>query len=299
MNFVDEIKRSYRTGGMHIQLIMVNAVIFLAIGITETFARLIDPTALLAVKAYSTLLFGLPTGLFDFLTHPWGLFTSILAHFGFWHFAMNMLFLYFSGQMFLGFFSGKRLLYTYLAGGIMGGLFEILAAAIFPVYANQSIVVVGASGSIMALFIALAFHRPQLQVSLFGILPIRLIFLALLFLVSDILNLGNADGTAHFAHLGGAILGILSIRQLNTKNNIINRCIVIGDHVVSFFKRIFIKKNMTVVQNKVRKQTDEEYNYEIKKKQEKIDAILDKISRSGYDSLTKEEKELLFKQSQR
>jgi hypothetical protein len=208
-----------------------------------------------------------------------------------------MLFLYFSGRMFEQLFDAKRLWYTYLFGGIAGGIFEIMAHTIFPALQNSQIVIVGASGSIMAIFMALAFYRPNLNVMLFGILPVRLIFLALFFLISDLISLGMNDGVAHFAHLGGAIFGALTIRNLTNRNNLMNVIQRWGDLFIKWLNSIIKTSPKQPKRSNARMKTDEEYNTEKKSKQEKIDQILDKISKSGYESLTRQEKDFLFNQS--
>jgi hypothetical protein len=199
--------------------------------------------------------------------------------------------------MFEQLFDAKRLWYTYLFGGIAGGVLEIIAHAVFPALQNTQIVIVGASGSIMAIFMTLAFYRPNLNVMLFGIFPIRLIFLALFFLISDLISLGTNDGVAHFAHLGGAIFGALSIRNIASKNNIMVVLQNWGDTIVNSISSLFKSSPKKPKRSNPRMKTDEEYNLEKKSKQEKIDQILDKISKSGYESLTRQEKDFLFNQS--
>jgi hypothetical protein len=212
-----------------------------------------------------------------------------------------MIFLYFVGRMFVQFFDQKRLLYTYILGGIGGGLLEILAHLIFPTLRNETQVVVGASGSIMAIFAALAFYRPNLTVNLFGIFPIRLIFLAGIFILSDLISLGLDDKTAHFAHIGGVIIGLLSIKNLHSKTNIVTGFQRFIESIGGFFSGLFKPKSKLTVKKggatNARFKTDEEFIVEAKLRQQKIDAILDKISKSGYESLTKAEKDFLFQQS--
>lgn len=297
MNFIDTLKNSYKYGGMTIRLIFINAFVFLFIQILSVIIRLYmaDNGVL---QLFLNSVFTLNTKISEFLFMPWGLVTSIFAHFSLWHFLMNMLFLYFSGKMFEQLFDAKRLWYTYLLGGISGGILEIVAHIIFPSLQSSHIVIVGASGSIMAIFIALAFYRPNLQVQLFGIIPVRLIFLAGFFLLSDFFSLGKNDGIAHFAHLGGAILGILSVRNPNSSTNIISIVQKWSNTIVNFIPSLFsrsVKKKKQ--RSNSRMKTDEEYNLDKKSKQEKIDRILDKISKSGYESLTREEKDFLFRQS--
>lgn len=300
--FIDDIKHQYKFGGMTVRLIFINSIVFIAIQLVQVFGRLIGGDVEMIAARFLSQIFTLSTDLGDFILRPWGLVTSIFAHFTFWHFIMNMLFLYFSGKMFESLFDQKRMWYTYLIGGIAGGILEIVAHLIFPALQNESIVIVGASGSIMAIFSALAFHRPNLQVNLFGVFPVRLIFLAGFFILTDLISLGLNDGTAHFAHIGGVIIGMLSVQNLYSSSNMINRIQMLGDKIIRFFKDLFssnktlkVKKGGT--SSSVRFKTDEEYNAEAKERQLKIDAILDKISKSGYESLTKAEKEFLFNQS--
>ncbi len=284
--FIDDLKLRYKTGGMHIKLIFVNAAVFIALGIVTVISRLagFDFTFLSDIFALDANFHGL-------LTKPWGLFTSIFSHFNFLHFLFNMIFLYFSGRLLEQFFGGKRLLLIYILGGLAGGLFEIVAHEVFPGLIHQQTVVVGASGSIMAIFIALAFYRPNLQLMLFTF-PVKIIYLAGIYILIDFLSLGLNDGTAHFAHLGGALFGIMSVKNPHSSRNFLSR-------IESFFDRIFSKKKprMTVTRGNPRK-TDYEYNEDKKTRQERTDAILDKISKSGYESLTKAEKDFLFNQSQ-
>ena len=209
-----------------------------------------------------------------------------------------MIFLYFAGRMFTQLFDKSRLIYTYILGGIAGGTLEIVAHSLFPKLQMFNDIVIGASGSIMAIFIAIAFYRPNIKVNFFGIFPVRIIILAVVFILMDLLDLGKPDGTAHFAHLGGAIFGLISIQNLHGDGNIISR-----------FRRLMhrfprIKFTNSSKKMKVKKggrttaaKSDEEYNLNSKLEQERIDEILDKISKSGYESLTKKEKEFLFNQS--
>lgn len=292
-NFVEELKFMYRTGGMFLKLIYLNAAVFLLLGLGGVFASLFGSVASYHFQSFTLLLFGLKTEFIGFVTHPWALITSIFAHYSFWHFIMNMLFLFFAGRAFEQFFDGKRLLFTYLLGGIAGGLMEVLAHTIFPAVAIQQTVVIGASGSVMAIFLALAFYQPQMEVRLFGIFPIRLMYLAGLFLLSDLFQLGKADGVAHFAHLGGALFGIWSVRNIYSKRNPVTWAIQ------RFKGGFFSSKPKMTVQKNARFKSDEEYNVEKKINQEEIDRILDKIAKSGYDALSKNEKEILFRQSKK
>lgn len=292
--FINDLKQQYKHGGVAIRLLFVNVAVFLLINIALVIGRL--TTNELQVDDFLHSLFALETRLGQFIYRPWALISSFFAHFSIWHLLFNMLFLYFAGKLFEQLFDGKRLLYTYFIGGIAGGLFELLSHGIFPALQQSNTVVVGASGSIMAIFFAIAFYRPQMKVNLFGILPLQIIWLALAFLILDFINLGRADGTAHFAHIGGAVIGMLSVQNLGSKNNLITRAQQLIDFITSVFKP---KKNLRVVRNQARKVSDEEFRVRKKNEQEEINRILEKISKSGYDSLTKSEKDFLFNQSKK
>jgi membrane associated rhomboid family serine protease len=299
--FLDDLKYQFKHGNMAIRLIFINVIVFLAIRIVDVFVELSSSTGSSFMSDFVNPIFALQTDAYGFITHPWGLFTSMFTHYDFLHLAFNMIFLYFAGKLFEQLFDQRRLLYTYLLGGIFGGILEIIAHAVFPKLQMSSDFVIGASGSIMSIFVAIAFYRPNLKVNLFGILPVRIIILAGLYILSDILGLGNADGTAHFAHIGGAILGMLSVQNLHSSSNIVLQAEKIGIWLKSLFKRssqprMKVKKGG---QSAGRPKTDEQYVAEAKERQDTIDKILDKISKSGYESLTKKEKEFLFNQSKK
>jgi len=304
-NFSDEIKYQWKHGGMHIKLIGVNLAVFVLINILIVFGALsVSSGSSSPLSTFVYNFFTLRGDFFGFLTHPWGIITSIFAHFEFMHLAFNMLFLFFISKFFLMYFSNQRLLYTYILGGIMGGLFQIAAYSLFPALQGTQTFVVGASGAVNGIFMAAAFYRPMAIVHLFGMIKVKMIYLAGIFILMDLIQMGGSDNVAHFAHLGGAAFGILSIRNINSKNNIINFARVTVENIkASFSGKPKMKahkggRSKTNYSANKQKQTDEEYNLSKKQKQAQVDAILDKISKSGYDSLTKKEKQILFDQSQ-
>jgi membrane associated rhomboid family serine protease len=300
--FLDDLKYQYNHGGMTIRLLIINSAIFLFIQILLVFSQLLKGDAGFFLNELTYSVFSLKTNVGVFIFQPWGLLTSIFSHFSLIHFLFNMLFLYSVGKIFEQLLDGKRLLYTYILGGIAGGILEIIAHAIFPALQGSSRIIIGASGSVMALFAALAFYRPNLSISLFGLLNVRLILLAGIFILYDLLSLSMQDGTAHFAHLGGVILGMISINGMNRSNNIIAVTQRLTENIIQFISGLFKPKSKLKVKrggNQGRPKTDEEFIEEAKARQVKIDSILDKISKSGYESLTKAEKDFLFHQSKK
>ena len=289
--FLEQLIYQWKHGGMMMKLLFINSFIFIVIQLLSVFGRLMGIEAQTTVTEFLISIFGMETTFSSFLLHPWGIFTSIFAHFTLFHFISNMLFLYFAGKLFESIFERKYLFFTYLFGGIFGGFIELIAHASFPSLQDEAIVIVGGSGSIMALFATLAFYRPNLTISVFGIFNTRLIFIAAAFILSDLISLGINDGTAHFAHIGGVIFGALTVVSMAF-------FFKFYDRLTTF--TIFQKKSHLKVKKGTRTstfKTDEEYNFEKRKKQEKTDAILDKIAKSGYESLSKIEKEFLFNQS--
>ncbi len=298
-NIFQDLKYRFQFGGMHVKLLFVNAIVFIFIGFLHVFTRLLGDVEIQQSTAILLHdIFALQADFLGLITKPWGLITSIFSHFEFMHFLFNMLFLFFAGQLYEQLFGGKKLLNIYILGGIAGGMLEIVAHELFPALSNSQSIVVGASGSIMAIFIAAAMYRPNTKIMLFGILPIRIIVLAGIYFIYDLLSLGMPDGTAHFAHIGGGIIGIISVKTMNKPNNILIRFTRFTDKIFTIFKRDFFKKKNTLnVERGGRPLTDEEFIVRKKENQAKTDTILDKISKSGYESLTSKEKEFLFKQS--
>lgn len=291
-NLTEELKFQFRFGGMHIKLIFVNSVVFLAMILLHLAGQ---ATSNGWLGWFQTQFFTLHTDLKEFAYAPYGLITSIFTHFGFFHFLFNMFFLYFAGSLFRQFFSDRRMLHVYVVGGIFGGICELIVSQ----FTGTGYPVLGASGSIMALFIAISFYRPNIQINLLGLFPVKIYVIALIYLVGDLAQALDGDGTAHFAHLGGALIGFLSVQNLHSSSNIINWTESIHQRVLSWFSGNRKRRTKMKVQSgggRVPK-SDEEYNMDAKARQERIDKILDKISKSGYESLTKAEKDFLFSQS--
>ncbi|WP_035842980.1 rhomboid family intramembrane serine protease [Crocinitomix catalasitica] len=297
---IDFIKRSIRESGLTGKIIAVNAIVFMffvllrLIGYLFQFRGLED-----TVKMY----FVAPGNPAELLYKPWSLITQLFTHADFFHFFFNMFILYFVARIFIHFFGERRLLTTYLLGGIFAYLIHIIAYYIFPAYTMTSAPpITGASASIMAVFIASAIHQPSFKVNLFGAFPMPLILLAVLYVISDLVGIGSNDNVAHFAHLGGALFGGLSVLNIHSKSNFMNR---FDKWFYSYnWSKISLKrkpKMKVYSQSKktAKEMTDEEFNASKVEKQKRVDAILDKIAKKGYDGLNKAEKDFLFNESKR
>lgn len=215
------------------------------------------------------------------LLHPWTLVTYMFLHNGLWHLLFNMIMLYCAGTMCCQYLNSRRFGWIYFLSGIFGGLLYILLYNLFPVFQFTRGTLVGASAGVLGVFMAVAAYIPRQRVQVWPFRKdISMKALALIFLALDLLSIPKSNAGGHIAHIGGALMGFLYVwvmrqypewkRQLNSRP----------------------KKQRQ--QTKQRPKTDEQYNKQRADHQKRVDAILDKISKSGYDSLTKEEKQILF-----
>lgn len=292
MNLIEEIKASFKKGSSLTKLIYVNLGVFLAIKILEVLLFLLNLTSSnfvliswLAVPAY------LP----DLATHFWTPITYMFLHEGFIHVLFNMLWLYWFGTIFLEYFDQKKLVTVYLMGGLAGAFLYIVSFNAFPVFADvlPRSIALGASASVMAIVIGVAAYVPNYVVRLILIGPVQIKYIAIAALVfTSILDFSTNTG-GKIAHLGGAAFGFLYVVQYKKGKDIGKWFDQIMDSIFSFFKP---RKKMKVSYKKPPKD-DKEYNKHKAHQQEEVNRILDKISKAGYDSLSKKEKEILFKMS--
>ncbi|MCK5822962.1 MAG: rhomboid family intramembrane serine protease [Bacteroidales bacterium] len=291
MNIVDEIKHSFKQGNSLTRLIYVNLGVFLFIKIVEVFAFLFNSPEISHV-VISWL--ALPADLSQLITRPWTVFTYMFLHEGFLHILFNMLWLFWLGKIFLEYLDGKKLVGLYLLGGLSGAFLFILAYNIFPAYklvVGQAILL-GASASILAIVVAISFYVPNYTINLLLIGRVKLRYIAGATVLLSVLNVASSNSGGNIAHLGGALYGYLFISQYLKGKDIVKAYTDFFDSIIAFFKP---RKKMKVTYKKPK--TDMEYNVEKSHKQEEINKILEKISKSGYDSLSKKEKEILFNMS--
>ncbi|MBW1294519.1 rhomboid family protein [Aquimarina litoralis] len=295
MSQIDDLKLKFRTANIVVKLIVINAILFL-------FARLgawvigTQPSALMEW-------FVLPAKLESLILQVWGLLTYSFLHFDFMHIFWNMFVLYLFGQFVLNLFTEKRFLTIYLVGAISGGLLFVLAYNVIPVLQGQLAYLIGASAAVRAIMIFIAAYIPNTEVRLIFV-NVKLWHIGVFVVLMDLIQLsgqspetGNAGGL--IAHLGGALYGYLYAVQLKKGNDIGSGFEKFMDAVVSMFKPKKKSPLKTVHKAKKPKNTKTKGTNSSSKvknpNQAEIDAILDKISKSGYDSLTKQEKDFLFK----
>jgi membrane associated rhomboid family serine protease len=264
-------------------LIGINVFVYLAVNIPAIIEQLFTGFGNSAIIAYSNDYLLLPSYLPKLLTRFWTPFTYMFMHAGIFHILFNMLWLYWLGQIFEEYLGHKRTIGLYILGGLSGALFFILAYNFLPAFAGavDGSTVVGASAGVMAIIIATATLLPDYTISLILIGPVKLKWIAIFYIILDFLSVAGPNAGGEIAHLGGALFGFIYIKQLQR-----------GHDWVGAITGIFKPKS------KLKATTgNSDRNSSSKPRQEEIDRILDKISQTGYDSLNKQEKEILFRAS--
>ena len=308
-NFRQILQRAqqfFKSGSILSRLILINIAVWLFVTLVSLIMWLfqVSPEGHSLSSGLIRYL-AVPADLLILVKRPWTLFTYMFLHERFWHIFFNMYMLYFGGRIFLQYLTERHLLRVYIIGGLAGALLYIFSYNVFPVFSNDiaGSAALGASASVLAILIAIATFVPNYTVNLMFFGQVKLKYLALVFIGIDLISIQSGNAGGHIAHIGGALAGYLYIiagkkpsaktyknpfAQTNKKNK------------KSPFQNIFKipkKRPFKDVQKNKKPLSDEEYNIRRSEKQKKINAILDKISKSGYDSLSKEEKEILFKQS--
>lgn len=292
----DDLKNLFRGKNFIGQIIVINAAVFLLFNLIENIIFRDNSTI------YQWL--AMPSTLSSFITRPWTAFTYMFMHGGIMHIIFNMLMLYWFGRIFQDFMGEKRLSGLYFLGGLAGGLL-FLAAYSLLVLAGEPLAgtsLVGSSAAVMAITIAAGFRFPDYVMNLLLIGPVRLKYVALVvFILSTVVDFSSNMG-GKIAHLGGAAMGYIYIRNLSKGKDYALGFYQFFARMGDWFSR---RPKMRVVKEPKRntpgsrtasRQDGGPTQAEI---QAKTDAILDKISKSGYENLSKEEKEFLFRMSKK
>ena len=286
MTIWDEIKESFREGSALTRLIYINLGVFLVFRILNVFFFLSGtPFPFMDWLA-------LPADFGQLASRPWTLITYMFLHFDFLHILFNLLWLYWMGQIFLTYFDQGKLITIYLLGGIFGGLFYVVGYNLFPVFSHMvsDSRLLGASASVIAIVTALAVHAPNHTLHLMFIGPVKMKYIALISVLMYVIGISSTNAGGNLAHLGGAFWGVIYVLQLR-------RGIDPGKSANGLFSSL--KKTFSPqpkVKVSYRKPVDDmEYNRQKNQDQKRMNEILEKISKSGYDSLSKEEKEILFR----
>lgn len=284
MSILEDIKLQYRIGGIANKMIYWNVGFFLLsiIFFYQFKSGAFDFPDWVAISSEPVVV----------LTRPWTLLTYAFFHYGFLHLFFNMMVLNFSSRLFLTFFTQKQYLGLYLLSAIFSGLCFVLSFY----FLHQTSNMVGASAAIMALLVATTTYQPLMEIRLLLIGNVKLWHITAVLLLLDLLQIQMNNTGGHIAHLSGALFGYIYIKLLQNGTDlsqIINSVVdfftnLLSPKKASPFKKVHVNPRKPIVKR--------ESKIVVKDKtQQQLDEILDKISRSGYDSLTADEKEFLFK----
>jgi membrane associated rhomboid family serine protease len=287
MDIWSDIKRTFREGSVLTRLIYINLGVFLLVKIIGLFFYL--------AGQHSPLVewLSVPSALDMLARRPWTPVTYMFLHEGFLHLLFNILGLYWFGRLFLYHFEGEKLLSVYLMGGLSGAFVYVLAFNIFPAFTSIYAIMLGASASVFAILMAIAVYDPGREIRLFFIGRFPLKYIAAFYVVLSIISISASNPGGNLAHLGGAAWGWLYIRQLRRGKDWGAGMVSLIGSIGKWFEP---KERMKVTFRQPPPRNDYEYNRQQSVEQEEINRILDKIAQSGYESLTKKEKEILFRQ---
>lgn len=290
MDIFTDIKQTFKDGTSLTRLIYINLGVFVLImlaGVVFYLSAMPNPVAgWLSV----------PSDLSTLLLQPWSVITYMFTHTGFLHILFNLLGLYWFGKLFLYRLDSGKLLTVYLLGGIFGAIFYIAAYNIFPVFADADGLLLGASASVYAILVAVAVYDPDMELHLSFIGTFKLKYVAAFYVLLSVISISVSNPGGNIAHLGGAVWGWFYILQLRKGTDMGWGTEKLLSGMGRFLANLLKPKSKLKVTHKQTPRDDREYNRMKNAEQEEINRILEKIAKAGYDSLSKNEKELLFKQ---
>jgi len=286
-NFIiEDIKNAWnkRENGL-IKIILINIIVFVSISVVQVVLT-ISGLSTFFIMFINKLM--LPASLGTFILQPWSLITYFFLHMSFMHILWNMLFLYWFGKIINDNIGNNALISLYVLGGIIGGLFYMAIYNIVPYYGERvsDSLMLGASAGVFSVVVGSATLMPNYTFYLLLIGPVRIKYIALFYVLLSFFDVAGTNAGGEIAHLGGAFIGYIYIRQLQNGINI-------GEGIINFINFFSEKKeNKKKKKENIQKETEETT-------QDEVDKILDKISESGYSSLTSKEKERLFNASKK
>ena len=274
--FFDKIRSEFKLSSNLNKIIYLNIIFFVIIKVCSSIFFLFE----INTNEFFNKLY-LPAEINLIKLQPWSIFSFMFIHLNFVHLIFNMLWLYFIGNIFLQWLNERQLIYIYILGGISGGLFFVLSYNYLPLLQKNidNTLALGASASIFAIMMAITIYKPDHKIHIPFIQKINLKNITILLTIYYIISLSGGNAGGYLAHIGGGIFSFIYMKQLDTSK---------------IFKSIF--KNNSKFNEK---DSDYIYNQKQNKKNKEIDIILEKISKSGYKSLNKKEKEILFKSSKK
>lgn len=300
-SFCDSLIQRFKQGSIVTRLIYINVIIFLVLRLSlYIFSRFhLEGNVIMQFLQ-------MPSEWVSIATRPWTILTYMFVHLDFWHLFMNMLWMYFFGEMFLRWFNSRQLGGLYILGGLVGGLFFAFFFNLLPIREGEAntCYLMGASAAVLALGIAVAFFRPNEPIRLFLLGTLKLKYLAVIMIVLDMLSLDSNNAGGSLAHLGGALTGLVfgfSLRKGVDLTVWINPCLDWFANLIPSRRRKIktaYRRSKNEQANKTGDLDNGNQNHK-EKETDRLDIILDKIKESGYESLSETEKQQLFKYSRK
>lgn len=293
-DIIENLKLKYKTGNVLTKIIFINVLVFVILKVIDVIFVLFNVNNLDLIT-----FLGVPSNLTLLINRLWTPITYMFVHEDFLHILFNMLWLYWFGKIFLQYFTGRILGSLYVLGGLAGALLYVVSFNTIPYYLDMGRGwMIGASAAVMAIVMGSAFYKPDLRLNLLFIGQIKIVYIAIFAFVLDFLSLGSATNPGgHVAHIGGALLGYYFATQYIKGKDITGWMSRLIDWFAGLFKPRRKNARMKVSHN--RNESDWDYNYRKSSQQVEVDAILDKLKKSGYSGLTSEEKKKLFDASKK
>ncbi len=282
---IDTIQNSFRTGSMLMKLIYINIGVFIVLRVVSLVILLSggNPEGWLTIVEF-------PSHPELWLLKPWTIITYMFAQYGILHILFNMVWLYWFGKIFLFTETPKQMLALYIYGGLAGALMFMGSYNMLPYFAYKTGWLIGSSASVIAIVTATAVRHPDYRISLLFLGDVALKWIAIVTVGVSVLSIPDGNAGGHIAHIGGAIIGIIYGVMLNKGTDITRPFNDIVDKIVTFFKQVSMPRQKNDNKSHVSSQFND---------QDVLDGILDKIKKSGYASLTADEKKRLFDVSKR
>ncbi len=293
-SIIDDIKRSFNSGNMITRIIIVNVAVFMFLALFNAFV----PTV---YASFSNWIY-LPSSPIKLLTRPWTIITHMFSHVGMWHMAFNMLILYWFGRIVGDLLNDRRVLPLYLLGGLAGAVVYFLAANLLSDVAGGS--AHGASAAVLCIVAAAAMTSPDYTVRLLFLGDVKIKWIAVAVIFVNILGTqGNVNTGGSWGHLGGLAFGIFYVWKLRKGTDITEPMQDTINWIADKYNGVPKKKKTTLKvthvatkKSPIKKKRTSSASLDLQKQ---VDVILDKIKVKGYDSLTDEEKEILFTASKK
>jgi membrane associated rhomboid family serine protease len=293
-SILDELKMVWKKpDNALVQIIIINVAVFIIINILRVIFSISGKS-----EVYNLILYqiALPSDITSFLFKPWTIITYFFTHERFFHILFNMLFFYWFGKIIYEFLGSNKLINLYIMGGLLGGMLFMLIYNLVPYFHDrvEGSILIGASAGVFAVVVGAATHVPNYTVFLLFLGPVRIKYIAIFYVVLSFINIDGTNAGGELSHLGGAIIGFFYVQQLRNGNDFGQPIITFLNFIKSLFKPIPKVKVSYKAKNKKTSDKKTKASEDSGVSQAEIDAILDKISEGGYESLTKQEKQKLF-----